>query len=43
VGRAAARLHRRALNAGRQVGNRLVLSQPATAIGAGGGLLPSPG
>jgi hypothetical protein len=40
VGRSAARVHRRALNAGQEVGRRLVLSQPAVAIGSGGGLLP---
>lgn len=43
VGRTAARIHRRALQAGRDVGNRLVVSQPTVEIGAGGGLLPHPG
>ncbi|MCU0558891.1 MAG: SprT-like domain-containing protein [Desulfobacterales bacterium] len=43
VGRSAARIHRGALQAGREVGNRLVVSQPAAEIGAAGGLLPGPG
>ena len=42
VGQTISRLHRRALHAGREVGGRLVLSQPSAAIGAGGGLLPAP-
>jgi 2-polyprenyl-6-methoxyphenol hydroxylase-like FAD-dependent oxidoreductase len=36
----AARMDRRTLNAGRDVGRRLVLSQPVAEIGAAGGLLP---
>jgi hypothetical protein len=33
-------MDRRTLNAGRDVGRRLVLSQPIAEIGATGGLLP---
>ena len=40
VARTAARVDRRTLNAGRDVGRRLVLSQPVAEIGAPGGLLP---
>jgi hypothetical protein len=36
----ASRVDRRTLNAGRDVGRRLVLSQPVAEIGATGGLLP---
>jgi hypothetical protein len=41
VTRTAARVDRRTLNAGRDVGRRLVLSQPVAEIGAGGGMLPA--
>jgi hypothetical protein len=43
IGHAALDAHRRALAAGREVGRRLVLSQPAAAIGGSGGLLPGAG
>lgn len=41
VTRTASRVDRRTLNAGRDVGRRLILSQPVAEIGAAGGLLPS--
>jgi hypothetical protein len=40
--RTAAHVDRRTLNAGRDVGRRLVLSQPVAEIGVTGGLLPPP-
>ncbi len=43
VGQAALLAHRRALDAGREVGCRLVVSQPAAEIGSAGGLLPGAG
>jgi hypothetical protein len=43
VGQAALLAHRRALDAGREVGRRLVVSQPAAEIGGAGGLLPEAG
>jgi hypothetical protein len=42
IARTAVRVDRRTLDAGRDVGRRLVLSQPAAEIGAAGGLLPPP-
>ncbi len=43
VGHGALRLHRRALDAGREVGRRLVVSRPTAEIGSAGLLLPGAG
>ncbi|MFO7708931.1 MAG: DUF2786 domain-containing protein [Desulfobacterales bacterium] len=42
TGRSTARVHRRALQAGREVGRRLAVSHPSAEIGTVTGLLPGP-